>query len=170
MVAVKTKRGKPVIDKATGQPKMEPKTKLVYADDEVITQQQAEKIARFYMRKDTSLPTDIGMFSEHPLTSQVRATVAQATARANANTVYESLGEAAEKVGSAADSMAGTNRKPLDRALNEVASITGLKTSQQTGAATEQVKNLLRERESQGNMGLIPRQSTYRSGQSKSRF
>jgi hypothetical protein len=145
MVAVKTKRGKPVIDKATGQPKMEPKTKLVYADDEVLTQQQAEKIARFYMRKDASLPTDIGMFSEHPLASQVRATVAQATARANAQTVYKSLGEAAEKVGFGADSLAGTNRKPLDRALNEVASITGLKTSQKTGAATEQVKNILRE-------------------------
>lgn len=148
MVQLKNARGNVRIDKATGKPMMVPKTKVVLADGEAISQEQANRIARFYMRKDKSLAADVPMFSEHPLASQSRAVMSQATARTNADTLYTSLSEAAMFAGDGrmANALPGTGLKSLDRALNEAAQATGLKTSLKTGGASKAVQNILKER------------------------
>lgn len=142
-----SRRGKPLIDKTTGQPIMVDKMETVYDPSQAITQRQAEKIARFQMRKDLSLADTTPMFSEHPLVSQSRAVMSQATARSNAREVYRSISEAAIHVGFGqhADTIKGTRFKPVDRALNEAARATGLKTSVKTGTASQSVQNILRE-------------------------
>ncbi len=145
MRMVRTKRGTVRIDKATGKPLMQPKTRTVFDEKQVISQGQAEGIARVYMRKDPSLPADMPFFSEHPLAPIARAATAQATARANARTVYQSLAEAAEFAGDGAfaNSLPGTNRKPLDRALTEIAQKTGLQTLS-SGNPSNSVVNILK--------------------------
>ena len=145
MVAQKNK-GKPVLD-AAGNPVMQPKLKPAISQGEVVSQGQAERIARFYMRKDLSIDSKVPMFSEHPLTSQARALVSQSKARANAKTAYSSLAEAAVHAGDGmgGNTLPGTRRKPLDQALNQVAGALGLKTSQATGSAAMSVQNILKQ-------------------------
>jgi hypothetical protein len=147
-VAQLDKRGNPLIDAATGQPVMVDKMKTVLDPNQAISQKQAEKIARFNMRKDLSLADTTPMFSEHPLVSQSRAIMGQAKARVNADEVYTSIGEAAMHAGfgKRGDMLPGTRLKSVDRALNEAAAKTGLKTSQKTGGASVSVQNIMRER------------------------
>jgi hypothetical protein len=130
LTKVRTKRGGVRIDKATGQPMTRPKMRTVFDENQVISQKQAEGIARVYMRKDPSLPADLPLFSEHPLTPIARAAQSQAVARANAMTVYQSLAESAVYAGDGqfANAVAGAARRPLDRAITEIAQKTGLQT------------------------------------------
>lgn len=131
MIKARTKTGKIILDKATGQPKMIPKMVTVKSPNEVITMNQAEAMVRAMMRRRDDLPAGIGLFSEHPLKAQVRTAVNQAGARANARHVYESVGESAIFAGPDlyANAIPGTRFKPMDKAINELARDLGLSTS-----------------------------------------
>jgi hypothetical protein len=148
MVAERTANGKVVIDKATGQPKMIEKTKKVISPDEVITMKQAQKIARFMMRKSPDVPDNIGMFSENPLKGQARAMVSQGVARENADFINDSLAEAAVKAGDGLDanSVAGTRWVPMDSALLRIANETGLQTRKGGKAVSKVVQERLQQK------------------------
>ena len=67
----------------------------VFKPDEVIQQSTAERIARFMGRMSKDLPPGTPMFSQHPLAAQTKNLISQATARANAKFVIDSIAEAA---------------------------------------------------------------------------
>lgn len=147
MAKARTKTGKPLFDPKTGQPKMVPKTRPVYAEGEVIALDQAKKIARLNMRLRDNLPSDVGLFSEHPLKGQARTMMSQGMLRANADFINDSLAEAAirAKDGLDANSIAGTKFVPLDKALLRIAKKTGLSTSKQGKDVGKAVSGRLRE-------------------------
>lgn len=137
--------GRPVIDPATGKPQLVPKMKKVYSQTEAITQEQGEYIARVYMRKDKGVDAATPLFSEHPVNAQARAIVNQATARASARHIQESIGEAAMFVGDNPNAIPGTGNKPLQRAIFEIAQGTGLQAVQNGKVAGDQVLENVRQ-------------------------
>jgi len=134
--------GKPILD-AKGKPKMVPKI----AEGEVISHRQAQRIARFAMRKKTNAPLDAVIFGEHPTVSQARAMVSQGIGRAHARHVYDSMAEAAISVSKGgANAYPGVGFKPLGQALDEIAKTVGLTMKRGTDRASARVRNILRER------------------------
>lgn len=158
MVKAKNAKGRVIIDKATGKPKMIPATKNVYLPDEVIDLSQAKDIARFMMRKNPDLPNDVGMFSENPLKGQARVMVNQGVARANADFINDSLAEAAVKAAGNLDanSVAGTRWVPLDKALARTAQQVGLNTRDGGKRASRVVEGRLKAKIAQMEGNVDP--------------
>lgn len=128
--------GKPRVNPKTGLPRMRP----VYTD-EVISQKQAEKIARFFQRKDKVQPGNVGMFSEHPLVAQSRTIKSLGRATANAKFAVRHLAEMAMRKD--VRDIKGINYQRLDNAITAVARKIGLETD--GGAASDAVQTLLKE-------------------------
>ena len=128
---------------------------------QMVSNDDAHQIARLMGRMNKDLPDNVPAFAMHPANAQARAIINSAKARANAEFVYESLGEAAEPVLSS--SIAGAGYRTAADALNMVAKSTGLKMSkgkppkglskaalaqwksQQKMAASPRVKRLLQD-------------------------
>jgi len=94
---------------------------------QMVSNDDAHQIARLMGRLNKDLPDNVPAFAMHPANAQARAIINSAKARANAEFVYESLGEAAEPV--LASSIAGAGYRTAADALNMVAKSTGLKMS-----------------------------------------
>ena len=126
----------PEVDPVTGMPKMQTVTNAqgklqqvpVPSKTEFIRQDEAESIARTYMRKGDNVDEATGLFSENPINTQLRTMVSQAKARSNVKHMYRSLAEAAmDGSGMGGSSyIPGTMNKPLDVALKELRSTLGL--------------------------------------------
>lgn len=116
-----------------------------------ITDEQGEAIARTMMRINKDLPDNIPAFAQHPLNAQARNIVNQEMARSNARFIYESLAESAIDTG--ANELAGGRFRPLNTALNDIASKTGLRVS--GGEAAGSVQRNVIERLA-AKMGVAP--------------
>lgn len=92
---------------------------------QMVSNDDAHQIARLMGRLNKDLPDNVPAFAMHPANAQARAIINSAKARANAEFVYESLGEAAEPV--LASSIAGSGYKTAKEALDLVAKSTGLR-------------------------------------------
>lgn len=146
----------PVLDEA-GAPKLNkqgvPIQKVKYKTDEVVTKNQADKIARFMMRKDPRLPPDTMMFGESPLVRQANAIESQGRARVNAREIYRSMGEAALHAGAgmSANALPGAKLKPMHQAISEIAQKTGLTMNTKDGVASKTVQDLLKKQIAERN-------------------
>jgi hypothetical protein len=140
----------PVLD-AAGNPVLNkqgvPIQKVVIDPTQVITKKQADKIARFMMRKDPNLPPSTAMFGESPVVRQAAAIDSGARAAANVRQVYDSLGEAAlhAGIGRAANTLPGAKLKPMNNAINEIAASLGMNVSTKTGVASPVVLDNLKQ-------------------------
>ena len=108
---------------------------------QMVSDADASQIARLMGRMNKDLPGNVPAFAAHPANAQARAIINSAKSRANAEFIYQSLGEAAEQVD--AGSIAGAGYRKADNALNMVAKATGLKTHK--GKAQPRVAQLLQE-------------------------
>ena len=145
--------GKPILLPQQGPLKLNKAGQLVplkprpVLTGEAIDLAQAEKIAGFMGRKNPNLAANVPMFGGHPSMMQASAVVSAATARTNAQHIYESLAEAAEWAGKkkSATSIAGNLRRPLDIAMVEAAKAAGLESKLAKKATEPMSHTLLRE-------------------------
>lgn len=114
---------------------------------------QGTAIARVMKRINKDLPADYPVFAEHPINAQARNIINQEVARANANFIYDSIAEAVINRGP--NELAGGGYRPLNQAINDVASRVGLQTGRQTGGAAPAVKRNVLDRVAQ-RLGVDP--------------
>jgi hypothetical protein len=134
---------------------------LVPSKTEFVTRKQSVNIARTYAAKNRNLPSDMPLFSEHPIKTQMRTLEQQGDAVENALHAQLSLGEAAIHAGDGFDAnvVAGTLMVPLKKAVTDIAEAAGLATKKIPGGGT-MVKNTVLENVSRAiakaNPGIDP--------------